>query len=161
MREINENTFVEVGLVNMDTGEITTTTARQSKKIKYYSIKRLNMKIWEDGLSFALESVCRSNLDIKIFNAIKSSVGSDFKINVNQSRLAERLNTSRNSVALVLKRMRDINFIKSKVRGEYEINPFVVAPKSAKNEDIEAKQFEWSRNGEVPTESSIKAFGKF
>ena len=119
------------------------------------------MRVWQEGLDWAMEKVCKSALDIKIFNAIKQSMDRYGEYRGNQSEMAETLGTSRMSISRVIGRMKDINLLKQKGKGIYEFNPFILAPKGSSNEEIEKRQFEWSEGGSIPTLDSIQSFGKF
>ena len=151
MRETNESCVANIGLHNSETGEtIGNVEAIIYKQHKNYSIKRLNMKIWQEGLDAVMNSVISSNLDTKLFNYIKALMDKNGQILINQTQLAEEFNVKRNKIATFIRKLVDEQFIHKVQNGVYIINPFIIRPKGMTNEDCENAQGYWETIYGIP-----------
>ena len=88
----------------------------------------------------------KSSKEIEIFIAIRDLISSDdFSVNFNQVHLAKKLNTSRSTIALVVKRLQELDYLR-KHNGKFYANPFVYIPnkKLLDNDMIVAIQNKWN-----------------
>jgi len=151
MRVTDESLVANIGLHNSETGEtIGAVDAILYRKHKNYSIKRLNMKIWQEGLDRVMNEVISSNTDTRLFNYIKSLMDKNGQILINQTHIASEFNLSRQKIATFIKKLINTGFIHKVVNGVYIINPFIIRPKGMSNEDCEAAQTYWASIYGIP-----------
>ena len=87
-----------------------------------------------------------SKTEYHIFVLIReSTVKKSFIVNFNQTKIAKEQKVSRATVARVVKKLKDANFIK-RIDGLYYINPFIYIPPNINNKDAEEMQNFWSEN---------------
>ena len=146
------------GLYNYSTGEI---EPLQTSDDSNYNVRRLNMKIWTEGMDFVMESVCKSSKDIELFNHIKKMAGSQNDIILSPTQLAKEHNVSKQKVTQFIKSLIDIGFIAREAPGVYRLNPFVMLSHKAWSvggtKTAQYLQNTWSREyGEPPHSENLK-----
>ena len=165
-RNLNENFDrkggIEIEAFRSDTGE-SVGTLKASKEFhhKNYSIKRLNMRIWEEGMDWVYLQVATSRTNTMIFNALKHEIDKHNEIRTNITHLAEKINVDPSTIRKMIKRLKDINFLYTQERGVYRVNPFVVKAKGITNEELENNQKWWEKNIGLPTIDKLGNEKKF
>ncbi len=126
MKEFRKTLAVDVDIIDPESGEIHTARGTIEETNKYYSIQKLTSRINTMTLLTIMEQVCRSSKDIYILNYLLDSSGSDNTIRINNiSKLAIAMDTSRQKLTTILKRLVNTDFIRKQDIGIYEINPFI------------------------------------
>lgn len=152
MRISTEDVGFEIEAFRSDTGE-SVGTLKASRRIQHknYSIRRLNMKIWQEGMDWVYEQVATSRTNTVIFNTLKNEVDKHNEIRTNITRLAESLCVDASTIRKMIKKLKDINFLYSSERGVYRVNPFIMKSKGITNEEIENNQKWWEQNIGIPS----------
>lgn len=127
----------------------------------YNRLKRLNMKIWAEGLSFARKKICKGINDVVILDEIIRSLNTKNVFERNITHMATFLGVSRQAITALIKRAVEINLMKKISRGQYEFNPFVVKGRSCPSKYMELLQKEWSDEHTEPTQKSLQEHGLF
>ncbi len=162
MRILSESTEVDIEAFDATTGErVGTLTAIKKTDVKHYNIKRLNMKIWQDGMDWVYLQVGTSRTNTMIFNTLKNEMDKENEIRSNITKLAEHISVDGSTIRKIIKKLVDINFLYRKERGVYLVNPYVVKAKGQSNKTTEGLQAYWaSVFGVAPTAASINETGK-
>jgi hypothetical protein len=155
MRESRESVALSGFFTDLQTGEVSDFHATKEILHKHYSIKRLNMKIWDVGLDWVGNKVIKSNLDYRIFTAIKQSLNRHNEFRKNVTELALEIGTTGSNMRKMLKKLCDINFLYRVERGVYLANPFVIKAKGMTNIECEELQTNWKTNVGEPTEVKL------
>lgn len=127
-------------IVNQTTGEVEDFAVEVIDNKANNNIKRG----WNRMYRFEYDRVIReisSAKEYDIFVDIReSNLKNSFFLNFNQSKLAKKHNTSRQTVARVIKKLKDNYFIK-KINNNFIINPLIYIPPMVCNEAVlEAKK---------------------
>ncbi len=155
MRETREEAIISGEFINNVTGEVSSIDFVHQLNHRNYSIKRLNMKVWDVGLDWVCSKVINSNLDQRMFVAIKQSLDKDNEFRKNVTNLSKEINTSGSNMRRMIKKLVDINFLTRKERGVYIANPFVVRNKGMTNIKCESLQKQWKDMIGEPTIEGI------
>lgn len=134
----------DFNLIDKESGEIySANISLPEKAIKYHSIKRLNMKSWVEGLDFKRDEVCKSMLEVRIFNYIVHNLDRLNEFREVLRDVAQCLDTTPTTVSRTIKKMVDTNTIERIGIGVYRFNPFLVKAKGCINEDLAGLQKCW------------------
>jgi len=116
-----------------------------SKEIsnKYYSIRRLNLKICYDDFIDVLSKLCRSSKDILIFRKLFDKVDRENELRISVTNFCKKHGFTRSRVNKILQEAVEIGFVKKLDRGLYLVNPFILKGKGTSNQTIERLQKEW------------------
>ena len=156
MRIEKEKTILEGHFVDSLAGEFKQMTLTKETVYENYSIKRLNMKIWDEAESWSLENICNSSKDIQIWNVFKTMLDAENSFSGSQKELAKELDVSTVKINNFFKKMKDIGLVVSEKRGVYKFNPFVrMSMKIKSNLERERIQKEWAEKYGTPTAQSI------
>jgi hypothetical protein len=142
MRETHIIESFEASIIDSN-GEIHPIEATKEISNKYYSIRRLNLKICYEDFIEVQSKLCRSSKDILIFGHLFQRVDKENELRVNITKFCEQYNYTRSRVNKMLQESIEINFIKRLDRGIYLINPFIFKSKGCSNQTIERLQKEW------------------
>lgn len=138
MRKIITN-YAKV--VNDKTGEIETVSVEILEN-KQYKIKGGWCRVYRFKLDDVLREIT-SKTEYDIYAIIRdSNFHKTFALNFNQTKIAKELNVSRVTVARVVSKLKDKQFIK-KIDNVYFINPFIYIPPFIDNETISETQQLW------------------
>lgn len=137
-------------VVNKDTGEI------EDFAVEVIDNKRNNVKRgWTRMYRYELDSVLReltSRTEYDIYADIRdSNLPKTFALSFNQTKIAKRHNTTRQTVSRVIRKLKDTNFIK-KIDNVYFINPFIIIPPMVDNKSVEEFQEKWKQLERVNNE---------
>jgi hypothetical protein len=153
-----------VSVVNPDTGEVneySNVLIENNKKFIQY--KRGWTRMYRDGTNHNIQlekgkviekfeigydgivRELRSPLEHDIFTAIRDSyIPRTNTIIFNQTKLAKKLNTSRVTVARVVRKLKDMSFIRID-DDTLKMNPFIWIAPNLSNDDIHILQEDWKR----------------
>ncbi len=133
-------------IINTESGEIETVAVEIIKN------RNNSKKGWSRMYRFNYDDVIRkitSEKEFEIFVAIReSNIKKTFALNFNQTATAKQLDTSRNTVARVVKKMRDTGFI-MKIDNVYFINSHIYVPPMISDEDVAIAQSDWDKHKEL------------
>ena len=132
------NTIIQKKVLNDTTGELENTNFVQEKK--YKKIKGGFTMIYKAEYDNALENIVKSNLDLKLVNAIKDKFTyKQTDVFISTKSLSFRFGTSQRKVQKVIKSMCEAKLLYK--NGEtYRLNPFMFIPYHANGEEL---QNEW------------------
>lgn len=125
-------------------GEIHPIEATKKISNKYYSIRRLNLKICYEDFIKVQSKLCRSSKDILIFGHLFKKVDKENELRVNITKFCEQHNYTRSRVNKMLQESIEVGFTKKMGRGIYLVNPFIFKGKGCSNQTIEKLQKEWN-----------------
>ena len=151
MRITRENIRAKIGLHDVSTGALLG-EVETNREIEHrnYSIKRLNMKIWQEGLDRVIENTCNSKKQIQMFNYVKNSVDKNGRILLNQTQMSKDMSTVRSATSKFVSSLQKEGFIEKESNGIYIMNPFIIKPKGMTNADCEMAQESWAMTHGVP-----------
>lgn len=119
-----------------------TTIANISDLLRSRDLLRVNNKKIIYGYDLVAREMT-SRLEYDIMTYIRdSSLPRTIILNFRVSKIVKDLKTTRNTVFKVIKKLRDLNFIK-KVENTYYMNPKVYVPPMIKDDDLSRFQEEW------------------
>ena len=124
-------------------GELHPIEATKEISNKYYSIRRLNLKICYDDFITVLSTLCKSSKDILIFGKLFDKVDRENELRIGVTKFCEKHDFTRSRVNKILKEAVEIGFVKKLDRGLYLVNPFIMKGKGTSNQTIERLQKEW------------------
>ena len=124
-------------------GEIHPIEATKRISNKYYSIRRLNLKICYEDFIEVQSKLCRSSKDILIFGHLFQKADKENELRVNITKFCEQYKYTRSRVNKMLQESIEVGFTKKMARGIYLINPFIFKGKGCSNQTIEKLQKEW------------------
>ncbi len=161
MKITSERTEVMLETFDSTTGErVGEINATKITEVKNYSIKRLNVKIWQDGMDWIYLQVATSKVNTMIFNSLKNNMNTENEIRSNITHLANEIEVDSSTIRKMIKRLIDIGFLHRMERGVYLVNPFVIKAKGQNNQTTENKQAYWtSIYGFTPTTKTINERG--
>ena len=143
MKETKRVVSFQAQLVD-ESGNSHTVDAREEIIDKYYSIRKLNIKVCYMDLIEAQSKVCNSSKDILLFGDLFRKLNRDNRLEINISKFCRDNNHSRTRVTLMLKKSVECGFAIKEDRGLYFINPFIIRGMSFRsNESFEQAQLEW------------------
>jgi hypothetical protein len=142
MKEIKIVEFFKASIVD-DNGELHPIEATKEISNKYYSIRRLNLKICYEDFIGVQSKLCRSSKDILIFGKLFENIDSRNELRVSVTKFCKENEFTRSRVNKMLQEATKIGFIKKLDRGLYLVNPFIVKGKGTSNRLIEKLQEEW------------------
>ena len=125
-------------------GELHPIEATKEISSKYYSIRRLNLKICYEDFIEVQSKLCRSSKDIIIFGKIFDKVDKENELRISVTKFCEKYNFTRSRVNKMLQEAVKVGFIKKLERGLYVVNPFIMKGKGTSNKTIEKLQKEWN-----------------
>jgi len=124
-------------------GELHPIEATKEISNKYYSIRRLNLKICYDDFITVLSKLCKSSKDILIFGKLFDKVDRENELRISVTKFCEKHDFTRSRVNKILQEAVEIGFVKKLDRGLYLVNPFIMKGKGTSNQTIERLQKEW------------------
>jgi len=124
-------------------GELHPIEATKEISNKYYSIRRLNLKICYDDFITVLSKLCKSSKDILIFGKLFDKVDRENELRISVTKFCEKHDFTRSRVNKILQEAVEIGFVKKLDRGLYLVNPFIMKGKGTSNQTIEKLQKEW------------------
>jgi len=124
-------------------GELHPINAIKETNNKYYSIRRLNLKICYMDFITIQSKLCRSSNDILIFGNLFDKVDKENELRISVTAFCEKHNFTRSRVNKMLQEAVAFDFAKKEDIGLYKINPFILKGKRCSNETIERLQREW------------------
>ena len=124
-------------------GELHPIEATKEISNKYYSIRRLNLKICYEDFIEIQSKLCRSSKDILIFGKIFDKVDRENELRISVSKFCEKHKFTRSRVNKMLQEAIEAGFVKKLDRGLYLINPFILKGKRCSNQTVERLQREW------------------
>jgi hypothetical protein len=142
MRETHIIESFEASIIDSN-GEIHPIEATKEISNKYYSIRRLNLKICYEDFIEIQSKLCRSSKDILIFGHLFEKVDKENELRITITKFCNQYNYTRSRVNKMLQESVEINFTKKLDRGIYLINPFIFKSKGCSNQTIERLQKEW------------------
>jgi predicted transcriptional regulator len=84
----------------------------------------------------------KSSKEIEVFINIRDSINpEDFSVTFNQVKLAKKLNTSRATVSLAVKRLVELDYLR-KMEGVFYANPFVYIPNKRLLDNMQIKKIQ-------------------
>ena len=128
---------------DVNTGECLTITTEISNQVKYYTVKKLNVKVCIMDFFDAQEIICKSSKDIHILKMVLNATDKDNEFRKVVSKFCIDIGCSRSQLTSVLKRGVTANMFKSIDRGVYMVNPYLFKSKGCSSETISRKQSEW------------------
>jgi hypothetical protein len=143
MRETHIIESFEASIIDSN-GEIHPIEATKEISNKYYSIRRLNLKICYEDFIEIQSKLCRSSKDILIFGHLFEKVDKENELRITITKFCNQYNYTRSRVNKMLQESVEINFTKKLDRGIYLINPFIFKSKGCSNQTIERLQKEWN-----------------
>ncbi len=144
---MKDSDIISYGLktVNPLTGEIETTQAYIKNKSKIYKSKRG----WTKMYRIKYDEVARemtSKLEYDIMAYIRdSNIPKTFVLSFSIEKITRDFNTTRNTVAKAIRKLRDLEFI-VKVNNTYLLNPFIYVPPLVCDDVIAEAQENWENN---------------
>ena len=124
--------------INADTGEILETTVIEKEVDRDFNFH----KIWLNDLMSVLNLIGGKKLDILKY-LLSEMRTQDNTISVTYTKIQEKLNTSRKTIAETMKILQEANFITKVQNGLYMVNPdVIVRGKSSKKDALMIKYVE-------------------
>jgi hypothetical protein len=142
MRETHIIESFEASIIDSN-GEIHPIEATKEISNKYYSIRRLNLKICYDDFIEVLSKLCKSSKDILIFGKLFDKVDRENELRISVTNFCKKHEFTRSRVNKILQEAVEIGFVKKLDRGLYLVNPFILKGKGTSNQTIERLQKEW------------------
>lgn len=130
-------------VTDTSTGEYLTITTEVKNQVKYYSVRKLNVKVCIMDFFDAQEIICRSSKDIHILKMVLNAVDKDNEFRKNVSKFRLDIGCSRSQLSAVISRAKTANLIRPSERGVYMVNPYLFKAKGCSSETISQKQQEW------------------
>jgi predicted transcriptional regulator len=116
--------------INADTGEILETTVIEKEVDRDFNFH----KIWLNDLMSVLNLIGGKKLDILKY-LLSEMRTQDNTISVTYTKIQEKLNTSRKTIAETMKILQEANFITKVQNGLYMVNPDVIVKGNGKKRD--------------------------
>ena len=144
---MKDDDIISYGLkiVNPLTGEVETTQAYTKNNSKIYKSKRG----WTKMYRIKYDEVARemtSKLEYDIMAYIRdSNIPKTFVLSFSIEKITRDFNTTRNTVAKAIRKLRDLEFI-VKVNNTYLLNPFIYVPPLVSDDVIAEAQENWENN---------------
>ncbi len=142
MKETKVIEFFTTSIVDSN-GELHPIEATKEISNKYYSIRRLNLKICYDDFIEVLAKLCKSSNDILIFGKLFDKVDRENELRISVTNFCKKHEFTRSRVNKILREAVEIGFVKKLDRGLYLVNPFILKGKGTSNQTIERLQKEW------------------
>ena len=142
MRETHIIESFEASIINSN-GEIHPIEATKEISNKYYSIRRLNLKICYSDFIEVQSKLCRSSKDILIFGHLFEKVDKENELRISVTKFCKQYGYTISRVNKMLQESIKVNFTKKLDRGLYLVNPFIFKGKGCSNQTIERLQKEW------------------
>ena len=142
MKESKIIEFFTASIVDSN-GELHPIEATKEISNKYYSIRRLNLKICYDDFIEVLSKLCKSSKDILIFGKLFDKVDRENELRISVTNFCKKHEFTRSRVNKILQEAVEIGFVKKLDRGLYLVNPFILKGKGTSNQTIERLQKEW------------------
>jgi len=142
MKETKVIEFFTASIVDSN-GELHPIEATKEISNKYYSIRRLNLKICYDDFIDVLSKLCKSSKDILIFGKLFDKVDRENELRISVTNFCKKHEFTRSRVNKILQEAVEIGFVKKLDRGLYLVNPFILKGKGTSNQTIERLQKEW------------------
>jgi len=145
MREQKKTTTVEFDVVNKKTGEMSTVDGIVREENKYYSIRDITTRINQMEFTKAITEIATTPRQGKILSSLLDMVDADNRlVIINQTKLAAKLDCSRDMLKGILKRLSGSDLAVKEDRGLYHINPFIyIGKRTRSNEAREGLQDNW------------------
>ncbi len=152
MKETNKIMVVELDAVSPDTGEVFQIKGKSLISNKYYSILKLTTRMNHMDFVTVIEKTCKSPKDIYTFKQLNEEADKENIIRFeNITKFAKRINVDRKRMTMMLKKLREVNYLLKMDVGVYFINPFIfIGRKTRSNAEREHIQELWTecRNDE-------------
>ena len=132
-KKVRKKTQTIVGTqryINADTGEILETTVIEKEVDRDFNFH----KIWLNDLMSVLNLIGGKKLDILKY-LLSEMRTQDNTISVTYTKIQEKLNTSRKTIAETMKILQEANFITKVQNGLYMVNPDVIVRGNGKKRD--------------------------
>ena len=131
-----------ISIIDEETGEVKSQQVVVQKNRRQTNIASGWNMVYKIGYDKVME-VITSKLEHQIFQAIRdSNEDKSFILKFNQTKLAKEKHTTVNTVAKVVKKLRDIDFIR-KDGSVYKLNPNIWVPPYTSTDLIVKAQEEW------------------
>ena len=124
-------------------GEVIDLEVTQKRSGEIYYVKKLNSGVCIMDLAEAMEEICKSSRDIKIFFTIIDSADKAGSLTLNISKLSEILVIDKNAIERLVKRMISFNTLYKHKAGIYTVNPYIVTTTLDKRAQ-EQSQMDWN-----------------
>lgn len=145
MRIKVENDTYTKEVYDSETGQSLNLSHTSKTEYRYYSIKKLNLKVCTMDIAQAQAKICKSSKDIIVFWTIIDDLDKYNEFRSSVSALSQKLGVARSKVTAILARAIEHKLLKRIGRGVYSANPFMVKSKGSTNEIIERLQVEWNK----------------
>jgi len=143
MKESNTREYFMASIVDSN-GELHPIEAIKDTSNRYFTIKRINLKVCYMDFIKIQSKLCRSSKDILIFGDLFNKVDRENELRINVTQFCQKYGYTRSRINKMLKEAIEVGFVKKLDRGLYLINPFVLKGKGCSNETLERLQLEWS-----------------
>ena len=143
MKESNTREYFMASIVDSN-GELHPIEAIKDTSNRYFTIKRINLKVCYMDFIKIQSKLCRSSKDILIFGDLFNKVDRENELRINVTQFCKKYGYTRSRINKMLKEAIEVGFVKKLDRGLYLINPFVLKGKGCSNETLERLQLEWS-----------------
>jgi predicted transcriptional regulator len=135
--------------INADTGEILETTVIEKEVERDFNFH----KIWLNDLMSVLNLIGGKKLDILKY-LLSEMRTQDNTISVTYTKIQEKLNTSRKTIAETMKILQEANFITKVQNGLYMVNPDVIVKGNGKKRDALMIKYVETKNEPTTTQTN-------
>jgi predicted transcriptional regulator len=135
--------------INADTGEILETTVIEKEVDRDFNFH----KIWLNDLMSVLNLIGGKKLDILKY-LLSEMRTQDNTISVTYTKIQEKLNTSRKTIAETMKILQEANFITKVQNGLYMVNPDVIVRGNGKKRDALMIKYVEAKNEPTTTKTN-------
>ena len=135
--------------INADTGEILETTVIEKEVDRDFNFH----KIWLNDLMSVLNLIGGKKLDILKY-LLSEMRTQDNTISVTYTKIQEKLNTSRKTIAETMKILQEANFITKVQNGLYMVNPDVIVKGNGKKRDALMIKYVEAKNEPTTTQTN-------
>ena len=135
--------------INADTGEILETTVIEKEVERDFNFH----KIWLNDLMSVLNLIGGKKLDILKY-LLSEMRTQDNIISVTYTKIQEKLNTSRKTIAETMKILQEANFITKVQNGLYMVNPDVIVKGNGKKRDALMIKYVETKNEPTTTQTN-------
>ena len=151
-KKVRKKTQTIVGTqryINADTGEILETTVIEKEVDRDFNFH----KIWLNDLMSVLNLIGGKKLDILKY-LLSEMRTQDNTISVTYTKIQEKLNTSRKTIAETMKILQEANFITKVQNGLYMVNPDVIVRGNGKKRDALMIKYVEAKNEPTTTKTN-------
>ncbi len=128
---------------DINTGECLTISTDIQNSVKYYNVKKLNVKVCIMDFFDAQEIICKSSKDIHILKMVLNAGDKDNEFRKNISKFCKDIGCSRSQLTAIITRGKQAELLRVVDRGVYAITPYLFKAKGCNSETIAMKQSEW------------------